>query len=61
MLKTEPRGASLQYRSEVQMIFQDPFGSLNPVHTIGYHIERPLQIHKTVEGHARSRRACTNC
>jgi peptide/nickel transport system ATP-binding protein len=29
----------------VQMIFQDPFGSLNPVHTIGHHLERPLLIH----------------
>ena len=25
------------------MIFQDPFGSLNPVHTIGHHLDRPLQ------------------
>jgi peptide/nickel transport system ATP-binding protein len=48
VLKTEATAASLQYRSDVQMIFQDPFGSLNPVHTIGYHIERPLQIHKVV-------------
>ncbi|MCB9423099.1 MAG: ABC transporter ATP-binding protein [Ardenticatenaceae bacterium] len=45
VLKTEPRGASKQYRSEVQMIFQDPFGSLNGSHTIGHHLERPLRIH----------------
>ena len=38
----------LRYRSEVQMIFQDPFGSLNPVKTVRYHIERPLRIHKRV-------------
>jgi peptide/nickel transport system ATP-binding protein len=36
------------YRSKVQMIFQDPFGSLNPVKTIRHHIERPLRIHKVV-------------
>jgi len=30
----------------VQMIFQDPFASLNPVHTIGYHLERPLIRHR---------------
>jgi peptide/nickel transport system ATP-binding protein len=47
MLKTEPRRASLAYRRQVQMIFQDPFGSLNPVHTIGHHLARPLQIHHT--------------
>jgi len=37
---------SLEYARQVQMIFQDPFGSLNPVHTIFHHIARPLLIHK---------------
>jgi len=46
VLKAEPGKASLAYRRQVQMIFQDPFGSLNPVHSIGHHIERPLRIHK---------------
>ncbi|CAK4075017.1 ABC transporter ATP-binding protein [Vibrio sp. 16] len=35
----------LEYARQVQMIFQDPFGSLNPVHTIYHHIARPLMIH----------------
>jgi len=35
-----------RYRSEVQMVFQDPFGSLNPTQTIGYHLERPLRLHR---------------
>jgi peptide/nickel transport system ATP-binding protein len=39
------RRAVLRYRSQVQMIFQDPFGSLNPAKTIRHHIERPLRIH----------------
>jgi peptide/nickel transport system ATP-binding protein len=38
----------LHYRSQVQIIFQDPFGSLNPVKTIRHHIARPLQIHGIV-------------
>jgi peptide/nickel transport system ATP-binding protein len=38
----------VHYRSQVQMIFQDPFGSLNPVKTVRHHIERPLRIHKIV-------------
>ena len=42
------RADVLRYRSQVQMIFQDPFGSLNPVKTIRHHIERPLRIHKIV-------------
>jgi peptide/nickel transport system ATP-binding protein len=38
------------YRSQVQMIFQDPFGSLNPVKTVRHHLERPLRIHKLARG-----------
>ncbi len=38
------------FRRQVQMIFQDPFASLNPVHTIGYHLMRPLLIHDLVSG-----------
>ena len=41
------RGQRLQkYRSEVQMVFQDPFGSLNPTQSIGYHLVRPLRLHR---------------
>jgi peptide/nickel transport system ATP-binding protein len=50
VLKSEPRAASLAYRADVQMIFQDPFASLNPVHTISYHLERPLRAHGKVGG-----------
>ena len=49
VLKTEPRRVSLSYRHKVQMIFQDPFGSLNSVKTIGHHLERPLLIHGRVK------------
>ncbi|ODT82618.1 MAG: dipeptide/oligopeptide/nickel ABC transporter ATP-binding protein [Pelagibacterium sp. SCN 64-44] len=34
------------YRSSVQMVFQDPFSSLNPAHTIHYHLDRPLRLHR---------------
>ncbi|MBY6060341.1 ABC transporter ATP-binding protein [Microbacterium esteraromaticum] len=34
-----------RYRSDVQMVFQDPFASLNPYHSIGHHLARPLRIH----------------
>lgn len=33
------------YRSAVQMVFQDPFASLNQYHTIGHHLERPIRLH----------------
>jgi peptide/nickel transport system ATP-binding protein len=37
-----------RYRSHVQMIFQDPFGSLNPAKRVEHHIARPLRIHGVV-------------
>ncbi len=33
------------YRQKSQMIFQDPFSSLNPLHNIYYHLKRPLQLY----------------
>jgi peptide/nickel transport system ATP-binding protein len=50
VLKTEPRRPSLGYRKAVQMIFQDPFGSLNPIHTVGHAVARPLKIHHKLRG-----------
>ncbi|MFO7322914.1 MAG: ABC transporter ATP-binding protein [Chloroflexota bacterium] len=45
ILGDKGRKALLEYRSHVQMIFQDPFSSLNPVRRIRAHLERPLLIH----------------
>ena len=39
------RRAFRRYKSEVQLVFQDPFASLNPAHTVRYHIERPVRLH----------------
>ena len=39
-------GSRLDYARTVQMVLQDPFSSLNPVHTVGYHLARPLNIHR---------------
>lgn len=39
------------YRRHVQMVFQDPFSSLNPVHNVRYHLSRPLVVH----GHAKTK------
>ncbi len=36
------------YRRHVQIVFQDPFSSLNPIHNVRYHLSRPLRLH----GHA---------
>ena len=40
------RGDFRHYKSQVQYVFQDPFASLNPVHTVRYHLERPLRLHQ---------------
>lgn len=37
--------ASREYRSQLQMVFQDPFGSLNPVHRVEHFLRRSLVIH----------------
>lgn len=52
---TSGRGRNKDYLRKVQMVFQDPFASLNPFHTIGHHIERPLRIHKKVSSAAEAR------
>jgi len=36
-----------QIRKRVQMVFQDPFASLNPRYTVGSLISEPMQIFKT--------------
>lgn len=46
LLHGEParrRGRGLRaYRRSVQLVFQDPFASLNPAHTVGHQLRRPL-------------------
>jgi peptide/nickel transport system ATP-binding protein len=36
----------LAYRGQVPMVFQDPFSSLNPAHTVGYVLMRGLKLHR---------------
>ena len=43
---TESRNVPLNYRKNVQMVFQDPFGSLNSIHTVFHHLARPLARHR---------------
>jgi peptide/nickel transport system ATP-binding protein len=35
-----------EYARDVQMVLQDPFSSLNPVHDVRYHLARPLIVHR---------------
>ena len=45
---SEARRVPLEYRKKVQMVFQDPFGSLNAVHTVFHHLARPLLRHQLI-------------
>lgn len=47
-----PDGRPRSYAAKVQMIFQDPFASLNPVHRIRHDLIRPLKIHHLANGNA---------
>lgn len=44
-----------EYRRHVQLVFQDPFSSLNSVHDVRYHLSRPLRIHGRVRNKAQER------
>jgi peptide/nickel transport system ATP-binding protein len=39
-----------EYAARVQLVLQDPFASLNPVHSVRYHLSRPLKIHRMTDG-----------
>ncbi|UCH25049.1 MAG: ATP-binding cassette domain-containing protein [Trueperaceae bacterium] len=45
-----------EYRKKMQIIFQDPFASLNPRMTVGDIIGEALQIHNLARGKAREER-----
>ena len=44
-----PPSASLRYRHLIQMVFQDPFDSLNPRKTVRQTLAQPLRIHRVVD------------
>ncbi len=55
-LKGVPTGGrrrkSRDHHRAVQLIFQDPFGSLNSLHRVRYSLERALRIHGKARGRA---------
>lgn len=51
-----PRKKLKEMRRDMQIIFQDPFSSLNPRMTVGDIIAEPLDLHKIVKGKKRKER-----
>jgi len=47
---------NLEYRKKVQIIYQDPYASLDPLSVVGASIAEGLDIHKMYRGEARYRR-----
>ena len=50
------RGEVIHYTKRPQMIFQDPYSSLNPAYTVGWIMEEPLRIYGKYDGPERKRR-----
>jgi len=56
LLDGSPVGTSAKqrraYTSDVHLVLQDPFSSLNSAHSIRYHLARPLKLHTDLRGEA---------
>jgi oligopeptide/dipeptide ABC transporter ATP-binding protein len=52
------RHAMRPYRADIQMVFQDPYSSLNPRKTVRQIIEEPLTIHTRASKAERFERVC---
>ena len=48
-------GTVIHTTQRPQMVFQDPYGSLNPAHTIGWTLEEPLRAAGALSGGQRQR------
>ena len=49
-------GEIIHYTKRPQMIFQDPYSSLNPARTVGWTLEEPLRIYGKYDAKERRRR-----
>ena len=61
LAQLEPQGKMRPYRPDLQMIFQDPYSSLNPRMTVHQIVQEPLKIYtrSSAKGAPRPRRLAT--
>ena len=50
------KGEVINYTKRPQMVFQDPFSSLNPAYTVEWILEEPLRIYGKYDAAERKRR-----
>jgi oligopeptide/dipeptide ABC transporter ATP-binding protein len=50
------RRAMRPYRADIQMVFQDPYSSLNPRKTVGQIVDEPIRIHSPAPARERADR-----
>ena len=55
-LVSDHTGEIIHYTKRPQMIFQDPYSSLNPAYTVGWILEEPLRIYGKYDAAERKRR-----
>ena len=55
-MQKDVEGEIIHYTKRPQMVFQDPFGSLNPAKTIGWIVEEPLRVFGKYDAKERKRR-----
>ena len=45
-----------EYHKDIQIIFQDPYSSLNPKKRVGWILEEPLKIHTALPSQERKQK-----
>ena len=58
-IESYKQGGMKEFRRKAQIIFQDPFDSLNPRQTVGQLVTEPLKIHDLADGHREEKAAET--
>ena len=56
-LTAKKRDELKSLRKEIQIVFQDPYSSLNPRLTIGSAIAEPMKVHQLLDGEKKEKQS----